>query len=589
MKNRKSLPSFLTFLLVWLLAGCTFPEELARVHTWYVATTGDDTSDCHAVELPCRTVGAALARASRGDTIYIAEGTYREQTYGEPAFLIDKTLRLVGTRTAAVRLEPSSARGPVLLVTGPSVHPTVENVTIRNGGGAPVGDGIDVQDGAGLTLNHAVVRDNAWAGINFANSVPNATITLVDVEITNNAWAGINFWSGDATARLTLTDVQVTENGGGGIMLGGLGAAAIESSRISRNTGSCGIVLGTSTFGAGGSLSIRRTTIDGNRFDSSASGLWVGEGSTAVVLDSTISGHENTAIYNEGELTLVNSTVSGNGVGIQNNRNLSLIHSTLAYNLALSLNDMYAESLVIQDSIVVKVAANDCIDNAHMSLTREGNNLACWPASDGNLRLGPLADNGGPTLTIALLPGSLAIDAAGPIDGASAAYFDVLTRDQRGEPRPAVEDGDIGAFELQIEPIAATSLPVPGTLTPSDPTVLPPAPVAVPLFTLSQDANVRKGPNVAYEVVGILHAGEAVQIEGRSPTGPRWWWVLIPGSNNHGWVSDSTGFASGAVETLPVVDAPPLVPSDTPVPPAAGSSPTATLKYVPSPTATIKK
>ena len=88
--------------------------------------------------------------------------------------------------------------------------------------------------------------------------------------------------------------------------------------------------------------------------------------------------------------------------------------------------------------------------------------------------------------------------------------------------------------------------------------------------------------------MGILHAGEAVQIEGRNPTGPRWWWVLIPGSNDHGWVSDSTGSATGSVEALQVIETPPLVPSDTPVPPIV-PSPTATLKYVPSPTATPKK
>jgi hypothetical protein len=54
-------------------------------------------------------------------------------------------------------------------------------------------------------------------------------------------------------------------------------------------------------------------------------------------------------------------------------------------------------------------------------------------------KLGPLADNGGPTLTVALLPGSPAIDAG----EAGAAP----TTDQRGYPRPAGLAADLGAFE----------------------------------------------------------------------------------------------------------------------------------------------
>ncbi len=54
-------------------------------------------------------------------------------------------------------------------------------------------------------------------------------------------------------------------------------------------------------------------------------------------------------------------------------------------------------------------------------------------------KLGPLANNGGPTLTMALLPGSPAIDAG----NTSLAP----TTDQRGFPRPAGLAADIGAFE----------------------------------------------------------------------------------------------------------------------------------------------
>ncbi len=82
-------------------------------------------------------------------------------------------------------------------------------------------------------------------------------------------------------------------------------------------------------------------------------------------------------------------------------------------------------------------------------------------------RLGPLANNGGPTRTHALLPDSPALDgacdclagvmsaAASEAEGEPGTSVDVIDRDQRGEPRPVDSDGDgevgcdIGAFEAQ--------------------------------------------------------------------------------------------------------------------------------------------
>ena len=59
-----------------------------------------------------------------------------------------------------------------------------------------------------------------------------------------------------------------------------------------------------------------------------------------------------------------------------------------------------------------------------------------------DLKLGPLQDNGGPTMTHALLPGSVAIDVI-PADMCE------VDEDQRGEPRPGGTMCDVGAFELQ--------------------------------------------------------------------------------------------------------------------------------------------
>ena len=72
--------------------------------------------------------------------------------------------------------------------------------------------------------------------------------------------------------------------------------------------------------------------------------------------------------------------------------------------------------------------------------------------------IGPLQNNGGPTWTHALLPGSDAInstlDSLGCVDETGA----LLTTDQRGFPRPVGMRCDVGAFEYS--PLRSLYLPV---------------------------------------------------------------------------------------------------------------------------------
>jgi len=78
-----------------------------------------------------------------------------------------------------------------------------------------------------------------------------------------------------------------------------------------------------------------------------------------------------------------------------------------------------------------------------------GFSLAPSDLVNTNPLLGPLANNGGPTLTRALLPGSPAINVGTPVAG--------ITTDQRGAPRPQGSAPDIGAFQVQ-PPLTVVSL-----------------------------------------------------------------------------------------------------------------------------------
>ena len=92
--RRMSLALGLALVLLWLLSGALItpnivqaqPIDLTRslsaVQTtaWYVAPPplGNDANDCSSLATPCATLGAAIGKASAGDTINIATGTYTE-------------------------------------------------------------------------------------------------------------------------------------------------------------------------------------------------------------------------------------------------------------------------------------------------------------------------------------------------------------------------------------------------------------------------------------------------------------------------------------------------------------------------------
>lgn len=106
------------------------------------------------------------------------------------------------------------------------------------------------------------------------------------------------------------------------------------------------------------------------------------------------------------------------------------------------------------------IVANNVGGNCSGTLESKGYNLSgddsCSFDSTGDLndtdpKLGRLRNNGGLTKTLALLPGSPAIDSGNP-SGCTDGQGHLLRTDQRGKRRPDKEDSsgcDRGAYERQ--------------------------------------------------------------------------------------------------------------------------------------------
>ena len=207
------------------------------------------------------------------------------------------------------------------------------------------------------------------------------------------------------------------------------------------------IANGNTTGGGGGvdnngDLTLADDTFSGN--SASDGGGLVNSGS-ATLTNDTLFGNSATyggAIGNHATLALTNVTIAGNsavqGGGIANGATATLNNSLLASNSGgdIEFNNVSGSNNLIDDA----ASAGGLSNGIAGSTSSNGNIVGVNPllAAPGNF--------GGPTQTIALLPGSPALDAgdtALTVDGEG----NPLTTDQRGMPRVVGAAVDIGAFE----------------------------------------------------------------------------------------------------------------------------------------------
>ena len=378
-------------LLLAALAGCSdrelptdvFAPAIAPVENAPVVNSLADPGDgtCDATECTLR---EALSFASAGATItFSVTGTIALDPESG-TLMIDRALVIAGPGAADLSVSGSNS-WRVFSIYAPQQQIEISGLTIRDGREA----------GAGGIKN------------------PNADVLLENVVVTNNA--GLGLWNGGAimnqgtmTIRNSTISGNSAEDTGGGIL--NLSTLTVEGSTVSGNTALSGGGIYTS-FPA--TLTIINSTISGNSAENFAAGVFVGTESPATITSSTIANNTGTAndgIVNYGALTLLNTVVAGNGDPADGDDVVNYGTGTASYSLIRSEGG-YGLTDVI------------------------GNLLGVDPL------LGPLADNGGPTLTHALLAGSPALD-AGPIDGCPGT-------DQRGVARPQGYYCDMGAYELE--------------------------------------------------------------------------------------------------------------------------------------------
>jgi len=299
-------------------------------------------------------------------------------------------------------------------------------------------------------------------------------LTVIGSTIEDNYTSGANARGGaiDVNGDATFTDSTVRNNytlgnysSGGGISNGGVSSAGTIN--LARTTISGNWTMGSGSSG-GGIDSVGYLTINGSRIvENNTYGYGAGGGGirasiSATINDSTISGNSTSGnqaggggISSSGRLTVSNSTISGNSVqgtnsdggGIATGGYATFItQSTITDNHATGsgsrgggvrffLNDVMLNGSILAANTAVAMGPDSYTFLGGGTLSTDysliGDAVGAAIPGTGSIigdstgagivdpQLGPLANNGGPTQTHALLPGSPAIDAGSSDAGSS--------------------------------------------------------------------------------------------------------------------------------------------------------------------------
>jgi hypothetical protein len=236
-------------------------------------------------------------------------------------------------------------------------------------------------------------------------------------------------------ATVALRGFTIT---GGDDSAGRFGTAGIANFFGALTLTDC-VVSGNQAFGAGAIANASTMTVERSTISHNIGSSTIANGGTMILLNSTVSGNESRPMI-PGHRTLTNGLVA----------NLTLVNCTVS-------GPHDDESATISNSVGGTLTMTNTVVDGPCGTGSEvlsgGGNIespgdTCGfdqgtdqvDVTEGQLNLGPLQDNGGPTMTHALGDGSVAIDVI-PADMCE------VDEDQRGEPRDSM--CDVGAFEVQ--------------------------------------------------------------------------------------------------------------------------------------------
>lgn len=425
-------------------------------------------------QLPTITDDLTITGLGAGQLAIDAQGNSRIFVIDASATVEISGLTLTGGNT------PGAGGGIFNFGTLTVRESTLSNNSAERPGGA-------VRNAGTMTVADSILSGNSCLA-NGGAITNNGTMRVIDSTISGNTahiGGGIRNGGGTLIVSGSILSGNTAGGGAGGIHNGGGGELTVIDSTISDNTtpGSGGGI-----FNIFGTTTVTDSTISNNMAGDWGGGIHTNQGPLAVT-GSTISG--NTAGKLGGGVntwrtttTVINSTISGNsangGGGVNNDAEgtLSVTNGTIVLNRADADGNGFGNgggiqtltgSTTLNNTIVAgnlrgaegADVANDLFGNveagsAHNLIGDVGSSGGLLDGIDGNIVGKLLADvldlelkdNGGPTLTHALVTDSAAID-VGSDALAVDAVGDPLTTDQRGLTRVVGGSVDIGAYELQ--------------------------------------------------------------------------------------------------------------------------------------------
>ena len=320
-------------------------------------------------------------------------------------------------------------------------------------GGGIYNDGVLALTNSILSGNKSISHVQSYGGGIYNAGVLSVTGGTISGNTIGDEFCGIGFGGGIYNAnKMTVTGSTISANGfgcpgetnnsGGGIY--NAGTLTLTNSTLSGNSVE-GLAYGGGIFNSG-TLQVAASTFNGNEVD--GGGGAISNTGVSIVTNSTFFNGfawASGGIANAGVLTLTNSTFAGN---------FSYAHAGTGNDIGNGGSMYFANNILGSEWYAPNYP--DCVNRG--VILSNINNLvidgSCAKGGIGFVKgdplLGPLADNGGPTQTLALLPGSPAIDAG---DDHTCAAAPASNLDQRGISRPQGPRCDIGAYEVVQTPV----------------------------------------------------------------------------------------------------------------------------------------